>query len=76
MLVFMKRKLAKKDRLSLLKTVAGICGNLSAAWFGFILISPGFEQLSTSEEWVVLTRSLILGILFLLIAYKLERSTL
>jgi hypothetical protein len=72
---FVTLKLAKKDQWSLLKVVSGICGNLSAAWFGFILISPGINQLSNPADLATLTRSLIFGILFMLIAFKIERSS-
>lgn len=64
----------KKDKASLLKVVSGVCGNLSAGWFGLILIAPSLERLSTPEEWIALTQSLGFGILFMIFAFGLERS--
>src|SRR3989344_8465973 len=53
-------------RSSFLKVLSGICGNLSAAWFGIILVAPGLSLFENPNYLAVLTRCLILGILFLL----------
>ncbi|OGD59280.1 hypothetical protein A3I57_01945 [Candidatus Beckwithbacteria bacterium RIFCSPLOWO2_02_FULL_47_23] len=66
----------KKDKSSLLKVLSGICGNLSAGWFGIILITPGFEIAFNSNYWAILTQSIGFGILFLWLAFELERSSL
>ena len=70
-----RRRLTKKDKQSLLKVIAGICGNLSAGWFGFILITPGLEQFKNADAWIALTRSLVFGIVFMLIAFRFERQS-
>ena len=63
-----------KDRKSLLKTMANICGNLSAGWFGFILITPGIKSPLDLDGMLILTISLGFGIVSAWFAYRLERN--
>lgn len=63
-----------KDKKALLKVFSGICGNLAAGWFGLILIAPGFFWPENFSDWFNLTRSVLLGIVFLVSAYLFERK--
>lgn len=67
--------LYKKDKVAWFKTFSGICGNLSAGWFGFILIAPGFLPPQNFVDWFVLTKSVAFGIVFMFLVYKLERMS-
>ena len=64
-----------KDRKSLLKTMANICGNLSAGWIGFGVITPGVHSPITLEDIFTLTTSLSLGTVFAWFSYRLERKS-
>jgi len=64
---------SKRDKISWLRVLAGISGNLSAGWLGHVLISPGFSFSLSLEKVLVLTRSILLAIVFMLIAFILER---
>lgn len=66
--------LSKQDRVSGLRVLAGICGNLSAGWLGVILIAPGFSLFAKQDNLLVLMRSLVFGIVFLLLAFIFERG--
>jgi len=57
-----------------LKAFAALCGNLSAAWFALAIVSPNFESLFTTEGLIILTRNMLLGIVFLLITIIIERN--
>lgn len=65
--------LSKKDKLVWYKVISGICGNLAAGWFGLILIVPGFSLPDSFDKFLVLTKSIALGILFMWLSFKLER---
>lgn len=67
--------LSRQDRAAGLRVLAGICGNLSAGWLGVILIAPGFSLFARQENLLVLMRSLVFGIVFLLLAFMFERRT-
>lgn len=62
-----------KDRRTLLLVLGGICENLAAGWFGHVLISPGFAETFGVEQALVLTRSVLLGIVFMLASFLLFR---
>ena len=49
------------------------CENLSAGWFGHILISPGFSFTFEIEKILVLIRSLLLAIIFMLLAVMFDK---
>jgi len=51
-----------------LKSLSGLCINLSAAWFAVIMVSPVFPP----ADVVNLTRSAFFGTLFLLFSVNLE----
>lgn len=55
-----------------LKALSGLCINLSAAWFVLAFVTPNFE-LSRPDAFWVLTYDIYFGIVFLLIAVKLEK---
>ena len=69
----MKNTFSKKDTSALLKIFSGICGNMAAGWFGFILIAAGFVWPHNLTDWLNLTRSVGFGILFMYLAYFFER---
>lgn len=63
-----------KDKKILLRVISGICGNIAAGWFGVILIVPGFSWPESFADWVILTRVIAFGIVFVLLAYFFERK--
>jgi hypothetical protein len=69
-----KITLIKKSKSSLCRVLSGICGNLSAGWFGLIIISPGVSRNFSLENILRLLTSLLFGLLFLWIAYKFDRK--
>jgi len=46
--------------------------NLAAGWFGVVLIIPGITKLETFDDFLWLTKNLLLGILSLLVAIILS----
>jgi len=66
----------KKDKTALIKTLSTIASNLSSGWFGLILIAPNFLPIKGFSEIFLLTVNMVFGIVFLWIAYKLERHLL
>ena len=71
----MRIVLDRKDKNALSKTLSNVCTNLSAGWFGFILIVPGFSPPQSLDDWFILTKSVSFGIVFMWLAYKLERMS-
>lgn len=65
----------KRDRSSLYRVTSGVCGNLSAAWFGLVLVTPSISFSYTPESLVKLTVSMLFGITFLVLAFILERRS-
>lgn len=59
----------KKDKKAWFNTISNICGNLAAGWFGIVLFTAVFDLF-------VLTKSLVLGILFTWLSYKFEKKSL
>ena len=59
----------KNDKIAWIRVFSNICGDLAAGWFGLVLITAPFDLF-------VLTRSLVLGILFMWLSYKFERKSL
>ncbi len=64
----------KKDTILWLLAVAGVCQNLSAAWFGVIFISPGFEVLQKPEWPLVLIVSFTFGMVMLYLSVYLTKQ--
>jgi len=48
--------------------------NLAAGWFGVVLIIPGVTKLGNFEDFLWLTKNLLLGILSLLVAMILSQK--
>ena len=48
--------------------------NLSAGWFGIVFIIPGVTKLETFDDFLWLTKNVLLGILALLIAMILSEK--
>ena len=46
--------------------------NLAAGWFGVVLIIPGVTKLETLDDFLWLTKNILLGILSLLVAMILS----
>ncbi len=57
---------------SWLKSIGGICINLSATWFAIIFITPKLFYKDFIDLIIFLTKSLGFGILFLLLSVKIE----
>lgn len=66
----------KRYKKAWLRMLAGVCGNITAGWFGLAFITPNFVNLSNTDGVIVLTRDVLLGIVFLLIGVLLERKSL
>ena len=66
----------KKDKIAFTKVLSGISGNLSAGFFGLILLAPNFLPIKGALDILLLTVDLFAGILFMWLSYKLERSLL
>jgi len=65
----------KEDSSFWFAALAGVCQNLSAAWFGAILVLPKIETFKTPVGLGVLTSSIVLGIFFLYLSvWFLKRS--
>jgi len=65
-----------KNIRALLKALSSVAANMSAAWFGFALVTPNFTAISNAGSLFVLTLDVFLGIVFLLITATLERLLL
>lgn len=72
----MKLRNRAKDKKALMKALAGLSVNLSAAWLATAIISPNFGDLSDARAILLLTGDLLLGIVFLGVTYALERKLL
>lgn len=64
------------DRKAFLKTLAGLCINLSAGWYGLVVIVPNFWPIKEFKDILVLTGNIFFGTLFLFFSFKLERKLL
>lgn len=67
-------RLDKKTQKALIRVLAGICINLSAGWFAFVLITPNFLNLALFNTLILLFLDLLFGIMFLTLAVILERA--
>ena len=68
--------MSKKYKKAWMKTLSGICGNISAAWLGLTFITPNFVGLANFHIIIVLIRDIFFGIVFLLLAVYFERKSL
>lgn len=73
-LFFMLIPLAKKDRKAFSRILSGLCINLSAGWYGVVLIAPNFWPVGEFKNALVLTYDVLSGTLFLYFAFILERK--
>lgn len=60
----------------LLKALAAVTGNFSAAWFALAFVTPNFTSIFRLEGVLVLTKNVVLGILFLVATAILEKTLL
>ena len=52
--------------------IADLLVNMAAGWFGAVLIVPNFSKETGFSKWGILTVDLVMGILSLLLAFKLK----
>ncbi len=64
----------KANRRALLKATSSVTGNLSAAWFALVLITPNITKIFTFDTLILLTKNIILGIVFLVLTAFIERK--
>lgn len=57
---------------SWLKSIGGLCINLSATWFAVIFITPKLFYQDFIESIIFLTKSTVFGIFFLMLSVKIE----
>lgn len=57
---------------SWLKSIGGLCINLSATWFAIFFITPKLFYKDFSELIIFLTKSTGFGIFFLVLSVKIE----
>ncbi len=65
--------MSRKTKKAWLRTLSGLTINLSAGWFGLVLITPNFTDLSKIDGFIVLLGYLFLGIIFLFLTAFIER---
>lgn len=56
-----------------LRSLSGICQNMSVALFGLAFITPNFTTLNNPENILVLTLDILFGMLFLVISVQMEQ---
>lgn len=56
-----------------LKALSSLSINISAAWFGVVIIAPNFLPLEGLKSLLLLTADVSAGILFLIVTVRLER---
>lgn len=57
---------------SWLKSIGGLCINLSAAWFAVIIITPRVFYQDLTDLIIFLTKNIAFGIFFLLLSVRIE----
>lgn len=60
---------------SWLRVLSGLFTNLSAGWFGLIIITPNFWPLNKAENVWVLIYEVVFAIVFLVGAVKLDERS-
>lgn len=66
----------KKWQKAFYKGLSAISGNLSAGYFGILIIIPALNKLSVSIDYLFLIFDSIMGILLLVLTIVFERKTL
>jgi len=66
----------KKWQKAFYKGLSAISGNLSAGYFGIIIIVPALNRLSVSVDYLFLIFDSIMGILLLILTIVFERRTI
>lgn len=56
------------------KALSGLTINLSAGWFGAVLILPNFSPVQSLADFGVLTYNLVFGSIFLVLTVLLEKN--
>lgn len=59
---------------SWLRVLSSLSTNMSAGAFGLVVISPSILNLTKQENFFILTGNLIVGILLLLVAVRLDEN--
>lgn len=62
-----------KTKKAFLKALSSVTGNLSAAWFALVFITPNLSYIFTIKTIVVLTYDVVFGIVFLVLTTIIER---
>ena len=62
-----------KNTRAFLKALSQVLANISAAWFVLAFVTPNFSNLPLTEIITVLTKDILLGIVFLLASTLIER---
>ena len=62
-----------KNSRAFLKALSQVLANLSGAWFALAIVTSSFGELTDLESIMVLTRHILLGILFLALTAFVER---
>jgi len=70
----LRKKLLKRDKISILRVCGGISGNLSATWFAIVIVAPGLEIFKENNGPYTLIKSTVLGIVFAVISYLFDRK--
>ena len=65
----------RQYRIAWLKSLAGLCINISAAWFVVPIIGNSIHVPQNIKDIFVLTGDLVFGMVFLLMSVWLERKT-
>jgi hypothetical protein len=68
--------MSRKDKKAAFRVLSGMFVNLSAGWFGVIIISPNFLPVLSFREIFILTQNVLAGILCLWISFVLERKNI
>lgn len=66
----------RKWQKAFFRGLGAISGNLSAGYFGIIVILPALNRLSVSVDYLFLIFDSIMGILLLVLTIVFERKTL
>jgi len=66
----------RRVQTSWLKALSGLSINLSAAWYGAVLIAPNFAPINSLFRASVLFYDIVFGTIFLYLAVMLERKQL
>lgn len=66
----------KKMQKAFYKGLSAISGNLSAGYFGILIIIPALNRLTVSVDYLFLIFDSMMGILLLVLTIVFERKTL